>query len=251
MLQLNTIKTLRRFKDDLLDFIYPQSCPICKEPLNQGEKEVCENCWANLAILPHSFCPYCQSFFEEDDSIIKHSCNYLTRPADRKILAVRSLATFDDHYKTLIHRVKYDKKIPLGKRLARRLGEQAARERDFSNCDLVIPVPLYRARKRERGFNQSEILAEGISRALNITVSTDILKRTKNTKDQTNLNAEQRQENVRNAFAVIQPEKVLGKKVILVDDVMTTGATLNECARMLLDAGAKRVLGATLAVVLD
>lgn len=245
------IKPLLQLKDDLLDCIYPQSCPICKKPLNQGEKDICSICWMNLAILPHSFCPYCKSFFEEDDSVFKHGCVLLTRSADRKILAVRSLGTFDDYYKTLIHRVKYDKKIPLGKRLARRLGEQAAKERDFLNCDLVIPVPLYRARKRDRGFNQSEILAEGISKALNVTVSGDILKRTKNTKDQTNLNAEQRKENVRNAFAVTQPEKVMGRKVILVDDVMTTGATLNECARMLLDAEAIRVFAVTLAVVVE
>jgi len=251
MLQLHIIKPLLQLKDDLLDFIYPQSCPICKKSLSQEEKEVCKNCWKNLVILPHSFCPYCMLFFEEDDSIFKHSCDSLSRPSDRRILAVRSLGTFDDYYKTLIHRIKYNKKIPLGKRLAISLGEETAKEREFLSCDLVIPVPLYRARKRERGFNQSEILAGGITRALNIAISGNILKRTKNTKDQTNLNAQQRRENVRNAFVVTQPNMVIGKKVILVDDVMTTGATLNECARVLLDIGAKGVFAATLAVVVE
>jgi competence protein ComFC len=251
MLQLNTIKTLRRFKDDLLDFIYPQSCPICKKSLDQNERDICNTCWTNLIVLPHSFCPYCMSFFKEDGSIFKHGCDSPNQPGDRRILAVRSLGTFDDYYKTLIHRIKYDKKIPLGKLLAKSLGEVIAKEKEFIGCDLVIPVPLHRARKRERGFNQSEILAEGISKSLNITFSRNILRRTKNTKDQTHLNAQQRQENVRNAFKVALQETVIGKNVILVDDVMTTGATLNECARVLLDAGAKRVLAATLAVVVD
>ncbi len=242
---------LFQLKDDLLDFIYPQSCPICKETLSQNEKDVCEKCWKTLAILPHSFCPYCKSFFEEDGTVFTHHCVSLSRLEDRRILAVRSLGTFDDHYKTLIHRFKYDKKILLGKRLAQSLGEKVALEKDFTNFDLVIPVPLHRARKRERGFNQSEILAEGISKTLNIATSRDVLKRKKNTKDQTNLDAQQRKENVEGAFVVTRSEKVIGKQVILIDDVMTTGATLNECARMLLDAGAKMVFAVTLAVVAE
>ena len=125
------------------------------------------------------------------------------------------------------------------------------KDRCFSGCDMVIPVPLHRARERERGFNQSEVLAEGTSRAMGTALTKGILKRRKNTKDQTYLNAQQRAENVNGAFVVSQPEKVCGKGVILVDDVMTTGATLNECARMLQEAGAAQVLAATLAVVVD
>lgn len=162
-----------------------------------------------------------------------------------------SLGTFDDHYQNLIHRFKYDKKTPLGKRLARRLGEAVAREREFAGCDLIVPVPLHRARCRERGFNQSEVLAEGISQKTNLPLEKGVLKRKKNTKDQTYLNAQQRAENVRDAFSITQPEIVENKKVILVDDVTTTGATLNECARMLQDSGAKSIFAATLAVVVD
>ena len=240
-----------RLRDDLLDFIYPQSCPICKKPVSQDVKGVCENCWSILAILPHSFCPYCKSFFEEGDLVLRHHCVFLNRFEDRRIMAVRSLGTFDDCYKTLIHRFKYERKIPLGKRLAQSLGEKIALDMNLSNCDLVIPVPLHRARKRERGFNQSEILAEGVSKEINVAFLKDVLKRKKNTKDQTHLNVQQRKENVEGAFAVIHPDKVIGKQVILVDDVMTTGATLNECAKMLLEAGAERIFAVTLAVVVE
>jgi ComF family protein len=238
-------------KDDILDFVYPQSCPICQKHLGRDEKHVCENCWKSLAILPAPFCPYCKSFFEEEESLVEHRCIYLNKPKDRKILAVRSLGTFDDYYQKLIHRFKYDKKIPLGKRLAARLGQAVAFNADFTSCHLAIPVPLHRARHRERGFNQSEILAEGISEGTGIPVAKDILRRKKNTKDQTYLNAQQRAENVRGAFVVTKPGRANGRSVILVDDVMTTGATLNECAAMLQKAGAGRIVAATLAVVVD
>jgi len=238
-------------KDDLLDFVYPQTCPICRNPLKREEKDVCEECWKALAVLPSPYCPYCKSLIESEDEITNHQCPKLSRPGDRRILAVRSLGTFDDHYQKLIHRLKYEKKIQLGKRLAQKLGESISEENEFAGRDMVIPVPLHRARERERGFNQSEVVAEGISRAMGISLTKDILKRKRHTKDQTYLNAQQRAENVKGAFVVTQPEKIDGKSVILVDDVMTTGATLNECARMLRDAGATRILAATLAVVVD
>ena len=238
-------------KDDILDFIYPQTCPICRNPLKRKEKDVCEDCWKALALLPSPYCPYCKSFLEHENEITNHQCAYLRRPKDRRILAVRSLGTFDDYYQKLVHRLKYDKKIHLGKRLAQRLGESISQEKDFAGCDMVIPVPLHRARQRERGFNQSEVLAEGISQATDLPLAKDILKRRKNTKDQTYLNAKQRAENVRGAFVIVRPEKIEDKNVILVDDVMTTGATLNECARMLLDSGARNVFGVTLAVVVE
>ncbi|MGB2980072.1 MAG: ComF family protein [Candidatus Zixiibacteriota bacterium] len=238
-------------KDDILDFIYPQTCPICRNPLKREEKDVCEECWKALALLPSPYCPYCKSFLEGADEITNHQCAYLRKPKDRRILAVRSLGIFDDYYQKLVHRLKYDKKIHLGKRLAQKLGESISQEKDFAGCDMVIPVPLHRARQRERGFNQSEVLAEGISQATGLPLARDVLKRKKNTKDQTYLNAQQRAENVKGAFVVTQPERISDKKVILVDDVMTTGATLNECARMLQEAGATRVFAATLAVVVD
>ena len=238
-------------KDDLLDFVYPQTCPICQSPLKREEKDLCDECWKALALLPSPYCPYCKSFLENEDEIADHLCAHLNRSEDRRILAVRSLGTFDDHYQKLVHRFKYEKKIHLGRRLARRLAESISEDKCYSGCDMVIPVPLHRARERERGFNQSEVLAEGISRAMEISLAKDILKRKKNTKDQTYLNAQQRAENVKGAFVVRQPERVSGKNVILVDDVMTTGATLNECARMLQKVGATGILAATLSVVVD
>ena len=164
---------------------------------------------------------------------------------------VRSLGRFDDYYKELIHRFKYGKKIPLGRKLARRLGETINSNFHFLESDFLIPVPLHKSRYRERGFNQSEVVAEEISKITGVLVLKGVLKRKKNTKDQTNLSPQQREENVRGAFVVTETERINGKKIILVDDVITTGATLSECARMLRQAGAERILGMTVAVVTD
>jgi ComF family protein len=238
-------------KDDILDFVYPQSCPICQSSLAREEKEICRECWESLARLPAPFCPYCKSFLEDSMTLRNHPCPCLSKLEERKIMAIRSLGTFDDYYQKLIHRFKYQKKVPLGKHLAQGLGEVVTQENDFGDCDLIIPVPLHPARRRQRGFNQSEILAEGISEVAGIPIGNNILTRRKNTKDQTYLNAQQRAENVKDAFGLNQSETIEDKNVILVDDVITTGATLNECAEVLLQAGAKTVFASTLAVVVD
>jgi len=244
-------ESVLKLKDDILDFIYPQHCCICGHPLEGEEKDACQNCWNELFILPAPFCPYCRYFLEDEGSIFKHRCPLLPHREERRILAVRSLGTFDDHYRKLIHQFKYQKKIPLGKRLAESLGRTVTQEREFLNCELVLPVPLHRARYRERGFNQSDILAEGVAEKTGLPLINDVLKRRKHTRDQTHLDAQQREANVKDAFVVVQPERVSQKKVILVDDVITTGATLNECARTLLEAGAKSILAVTLAVAVE
>lgn len=252
------LNSFLELKDDILDFIYPQHCAVCKKHLKREERDVCEACWNSLVTLPDPFCPYCKSFVEHGvnpGEEIKCSLCVSTGKTieDHKIALVRSLGRFDDYYKELIHRFKYGKKIPLGKRLAQRLGETINGDSDLKtrNSCFLIPVPLHKSRYRERGFNQSEIIAEEISKIIGLSVLKNVLKRKKNTKDQTNLSPQQREENVRGAFVVSQPEMINGKNIILVDDVITTGATLNECARMLKQAGAERILGITIAVVTD
>jgi competence protein ComFC len=245
------LHSILELKDDLLDFVYPQYCAICKKYLKREEQDVCEVCWNSLVILPESFCAYCKSFFEPGDTKCSLCESAGKTGEDYNISMVRSLGRFDDYYKELIHRFKYGKKIPLGKRLARRLGRTVNDDSVFSESGFLIPVPLHKSRYRERGFNQSEILADEISKATGLSVLKNVLKRKKNTKDQTNLSREQREENVRGAFVVNRPEMIKGKNIILVDDVITTGATLNECARMLKQAGAEKVFGMTIAVVTD
>jgi competence protein ComFC len=247
----NLLHALAELKDDLLDFVYPQHCVICKKHLKRGEQDVCEVCWNSLVTLPAPFCPYCKSFIDPEDSKCGF-CRFTGKIAeDHKVSMARSLGWFDDSYKELIHQFKYGKKVSLGKRLGQRLGETINGDPNFLKSDFLIPVPLHKSRQRERGFNQSKILAEEISKITGLSVLKDALKRKKNTKDQTYLSREQREENVRGAFVVTSSEMINSKSIILVDDVITTGATLSECARILKQSGVQQILATTIAVVTD
>ena len=129
------------------------------------------------------------------------------------------------------------------------MGELLKQDEFSKDYDYLMPVPLHNVRERERGYNQSKILAEEISELTFLPLLDKVLIRKKNTRDQTNLNAEERERNVRGAFVVRDNIELKGKKVILVDDVMTTGATLKECSRVLKEAGVREVAGVTVVVV--
>lgn len=226
----------------VLDFVYPPICVICKEVIREEVPQnskvlVCSDCWGNLEIKKKPFCPECKVEFESSQP---HNCSgYLNK--------VYALGVFDENFQELIHQFKYKRKVSVGKRLGHRLAEEI-QGHNVSDFTYLIPVPLHKARKRERGFNQSEILAESLGAELNLKVEKNILCRIKNTKDQTKLSIEERKQNVAGAFQVNDKQKILhDKKIILVDDVITTGATLNECAKVLKQAGVKEILGVTIA----
>jgi ComF family protein len=135
----------------------------------------------------------------------------------------------------------------LGQHLAEWLIEAARRWIDWQTVDAVVPVPLHPRKKREREFNQSEYLSAALSRHFDRPVLFSQLRRVKDTVTQTALDAEQRDRNLRNAFAARQADIFPGKRLVLVDDVFTTGATLNSCARVLRRAGARSVIALTVA----
>ena len=113
---------------------------------------------------------------------------------------------------------------------------------------MVIPIPLHHLKKAERGFNQSYYIAKGISSQTSIAVKSNIIKRMRFTQSQTTMTLKEREENVEGAFKVRKTENVKGKSVLLVDDVMTTGATINECGKVLLEAGANKVYAVSVAL---
>lgn len=240
--KLNFFSPVTNLARVFLDFIYPPVCLICKavirEEFPQNSKAlVCSDCWCNLEIEEKSFCPECKVELESSQL---HNCSaYLNK--------VYALGVFDENFQELIHQFKYKGKVSAGKSLGIRLAQELKKQR-VTDVACLIPVPLHKARKRERGFNQSEIVAESLGTELDLKVEKDVLIRIKNTKDQTKLSIEERKRNVAGAFQVQDKQKILqGKKIILVDDVITTGATLNECAKVLKQAGAKEILGITVA----
>jgi len=154
----------------------------------------------------------------------------------------------------LVHLLKYDQVRPAAALLGKFLQEAAARM-ELPSSMLLVPVPLWRGKRRIRGFNQAEEIARAFLRgfasggtaATSIQLDTTSLVRQRETVSQTGLTRHQRRANVRGAFAVVRPEKIAGQNILLVDDVMTTGTTAGECARVLLRAGAKQVFVATVA----
>lgn len=150
----------------------------------------------------------------------------------------------------LIHELKYQNKKSIGVFLGELVGKHIKNDPDFILADALVPVPLHKIRLRERGYNQSEMISKGISRITGIKVIGDLLIRVRNTETQTKLNFEQRIENVKEAFKLREKYKdfVVGKRFIIVDDVITTGSTINECAKTLIDSGASKVLVLSVAV---
>lgn len=154
----------------------------------------------------------------------------------------------------MVLRAKFSHDERLGVRLGELLALTWGLLPNMCESPLIVPIPLHRSRHRQRGFNQAEQLAAGLVRALRRQRDTAVpqvekscLRRRRATPPQTGLSASARRENLRGAFQVIEPDQVQGRGIVLIDDVMTTGATLSECARVLKRAGAVQVLGLTLA----
>ena len=158
----------------------------------------------------------------------------------------RSFAPYEGILQALIQRLKYDGYRPLAKPLGRFLAE-AVRRLDAQPFDLTVPVPLHRRRQRQRGFNQAALLAAQVAPLLGTPPGNKDCVRVRDTPPQTGLRAAARRKNVAGAFHVPEPQRIEGRRVLLIDDVLTTGATANSCAQALLDAGAQGVWVATLA----
>ncbi len=156
----------------------------------------------------------------------------------------RSFGVYEGDLRRLIHLLKYDGMRPLAKALAKKMAPLVPR---LGTVELVIPVPLHRSRRWSREFNQAELLSKELSRLVGIPSRPKCLRRVRSTPPQAGLSHRQRRVNVRGAFAAADAAYIEGRRVLLVDDVMTTGATLDACARVLKAAGARHVSSLTLA----
>ncbi len=228
-------KRLLRTNDGLLSEFFPPACPLCLKTFPKKWTEpFCQTCFDGVEALPAAHCSCCALPFISEvgnthlcSNCIRHSPDY------QKVFAAGL------HTRTLrqaIHKFKYSGSVnldlPLGQLLARQL--------DFADrIDLIIPVPLHPTRLRKRCYNQSLLLARILSRQMNVSVAVDMLLRTRKTVPQQGLSAAERAVNLRGAFIV--DKSLEGKSLLLVDDVMTTGATAARCAKVLRAAGAHEV----------
>jgi competence protein ComFC len=198
-------------------------CTTCQTSVQKIEPPLCPVCGQRNSRV--GLCPRCQ----------KLTPHYT---------ALRSWAVFDGTIRNALHQLKYRRNVGLGEILARSMVELA--EEMKWEIDLITPVPLGLARLAERGYNQSSLLAKPLSLALRVPYRPQILSRVRETRSQVGLTAAERRENVSGAF-VAQPNGIMGRNVLLVDDVTTSGSTLDACAEALLTAGARQVYGLTLA----
>ncbi len=228
------------------NFIFPPFCPICGNELKKNERLICEDCYSQIKTIESYFCRKCGA------PLIKNrkTCDYC-KGKNFYFSKVRALGTFSSPLSEMIHLLKYDRKTLIAERLGLLLGNLFISYPELSDTDVIIPVPLHRTRMRERGYNQSLLLAKKVSLISGKELCYKVVARTKATKSQTALDNEKRRENLKNAFSVVEPQKIKNKSVLVVDDVMTSGTTLDEIAKSLLESGADSVYGLILARALS
>ncbi len=208
---------------------------------------VCAGCWGGLRRYEGPSCVDCGRPFPSSIPLTasKPLCG-LCRRDTFFFRKARSFGLYEGVLRQVILLVKFQRHERLGRRLGEKLMDTLTEEEELLKSTRIVPVPLHRRRKRERGFNQAEILARGLTDRTGIPMDRDSLRRTRFTPPQTGLSPSARRANVRGAFDV-RGTSLRGHIVLLVDDVMTTGATVNACARSLKQAGAKDVFVLTLA----
>lgn len=160
---------------------------------------------------------------------------------------IRTIGPFEAPLSDAIHMLKYSDSRSVSRKLGLLLAERMTSDAGYMKADLILAVPLHRARKRERGYNQAQLLAEQLGKNMGIDAPEGLVERSRQTKSQTTMNKEERRINVEGIFTVQKPEAIKRKTIILVDDVLTTGATIGSCGHALLAAGAGEVLAATAA----
>lgn len=238
----------------VLDFLYPPRCAACGAPLTSDDgHRVCARCVERVERLPDPRCEICGGPLESAANDATRCARCLAHPPRYRIARTiaRYRTTAEDEPGTLpalIRRHKYGLDQSVGRALTEYLGDELPLS--AGDYDLVIPVPLHWRRLWWRGFNQAALLAAEIASRLNLPLDTTAITRRRFTTPQTSRHHDDRIRNVRRAFVVAHPERIQTRRVLIVDDVMTTGATVDECAHVLLRAGAASVDVFTLARVL-
>ncbi len=206
---------------DFINLLYPRICALCNEGLSGREKHICLGC---LHKLPR----YVRD--REQEEIFLHFIESYRYEA---------FYAFLKYYKKgitqqLLHQIKYNRMPILAEMMGMMLGHEIKNDLKYRQIDLILPVPLHPRKKKKRGYNQSDYLARGIAKALNTKWSEKEIQRIKDTETQTQKSRVERIENVRDIFIITEPRNLLGKHILLVDDVITTGATLESCSEAIL-----------------
>lgn len=235
-------KILMKSKDFLLDIFFPKFCANCQR---EGTY-LCADCFSLIDLADRQYCPFC--------AIPKETINGKPCNSCKKSKFLDGLFSAADYKNSIVKKLIKDFKYePYVKDLARTLSFiiisfllNLENKPDFGGFS-IVPIPLHIKKMKKRGFNQSEELAKELSKDLEIPFLNNILERIKNTTSQAELSKEERIINASNAFICRNPKTIKDKKILLIDDVFTTGSTMEECAKTLKQSGAKEVWGMTIA----
>jgi len=249
MLTYLIVKVLNNLMRGIIDLAYPENCLICKNkitPRVSTDRFVCAACWAKIRINRPPFCHSCGRSLTRQKSVKNLCVKCVKHPLDFD--RAFSPCSYEGVIRELIHMFKYNGKDYLGPLLSGIMNDFIKEYNlPIRIIDTLIPIPLHKARLREREYNQSFILSQYISREFNIPATDKLLLRYRNTKTQTELKDIDRFQNIRESFSVNEKKDLKGKNFLLIDDVFTTGATCSEAARVLKQAGANIVYCLTLA----
>lgn len=235
---------IRRLPRAVLDFFIPPLCFGCDEPVTQTQT-LCAKCWKEIHFVAPPFCARCGAPFDlpVEEGTLCGACI----EQDPVFTSARSALIYDDASKPIILKLKHADRLHPIPALANWMIRAAGSV--LQEADLIIPVPLHRWRLLKRRYNQSALLAQAIGKQMGKAVCVDGLMRIRSTPSQGQFNRKQRYTNIAKAFALREGTDVKGKTITLVDDVLTSGATVNECSKVLLSAGAASVHVVTLARV--
>ncbi len=235
---VDTRRLLDGFIRPLRELFFPPLCFVCESLLMEREAQVCTTC---LSAIRH---------VSKTDQHYQDTLARLASEGSISGLAAVYYFEADGPLQSMVHQLKYNGMTSLGTLLGRQLGERVREELAEEEVTWIVPVPLHFSKKRERGYNQSEYICKGMASVLAVPIETKLVVRKVCTRTQTQLNSEERKRNVAGAFAVHRSAlpRIEDATLLLVDDVVTTGATLQSCARVLMDAGAAKVISCAVAL---
>jgi len=248
---MNNQNMIEYIKEGILNFVFPLDCKICEKPIRESKGySVCENCFKTIELIEQPYCIKCgkplipTDFFKQNREVLCLDCKRKKYSFEFS----RSTGIYDKVLKKCIHLFKYYGEKKFAKPLGKLMVDYLLKNNEFENkFDLIIPVPLHKNDLKKRGFNQSVLLSKVIGDYFSIPVGESVLIKKKITPFQVNLSKKEREKNILKAFSVEKPEEINGKNILILDDVFTTGATVEECAKELIKSRAKNIFVLTLA----
>ena len=236
---------LRETLETAIVFLYPAKCRVCDGFLGVASMPyICANCWRDVQYIEPPWCDICGT---PEVNGLCDACA-ISPPRYGKL---RAIAFYHTTLQQAIHLFKFEKKKVFAQHLIQLINAHIPSDCDIAEYDFILPIPIHKKRLRERGFNQAALLADGIAKVENIPVLVDTLVRKRHTVAQSSLDRDARQQNIVGAFEVRNPDVIGGKRLLIIDDVFTTGATIREAVSELWTADPAEVDVLTLARTLD